>query len=80
MVAIAPVKSEAAEHVAAAFMERLTLSQRQQVRHLASDTPSAKLLFAMKEVFPGLCSMELDACHLVMVYEASARQARVMWK
>ncbi len=47
-----------------------TRSQLRQVQHIATDAPSGRMLSELRSVCPRLRSLELDACHIVMVYEA----------
>ncbi len=69
VLALAPLNSEASEKVCAALKDRFSASQLAQVRHMASDAPSEKLLDALRTVCPRLESLQLDVCHLVMAYE-----------
>ncbi len=46
-------------------------ARMQQVKHIASDSPSARMHEVLSSVCPQLESLELDTCHLVMVYEAA---------
>ncbi|CAE7221957.1 unnamed protein product, partial [Symbiodinium microadriaticum] len=70
------VRSEGSREIASGLSSMLTLSQRAQVLHMASDSPSVELFATLKNIFPNLQSLGLDAMHIVMVYEQNHNNKR----
>ena len=68
-LALCGIRSEKSRILADALKSKLTNTQRAQVLHVASDAPSAEMFQTLKEVFPNLQSLSLDAMHIVMVYD-----------
>ena len=68
-VLIRVVRSEKATVVAETPSSTLPADHRAQVVHVASDAPSAEMFRVLKGVLPNLCSISLDAMHIVMVYQ-----------
>ncbi|CAE7360985.1 unnamed protein product, partial [Symbiodinium sp. KB8] len=68
-VLIGMVRSEKASVIADSLASRLSLAQRTQVQHVASDTPSVEMFRVLKQVLPRLESIALDAMHIIMVYQ-----------
>ena len=69
VLAMQLIKGEDAPEVAFALQSALSEMARAQVRYVMSDSPSLKLLQALKAVFPNLSGLALDPVHLAIVYE-----------
>jgi hypothetical protein len=69
VIALQPIKTENTDHVAAAFTECMTVAQRRQVIHVATDDPSVTLIRGLKGECPNLKILSLDPMHIVFVYE-----------
>ncbi|CAE7461722.1 unnamed protein product [Symbiodinium sp. CCMP2592] len=66
---VAMVRSEKASVIADALANELSLQQRTQVQHVASDNPSPEMFRVLRQVLPHLESIALDAMHIIMVYQ-----------
>ena len=69
VLAMQLIKGEDAPEVALALQNALSEMARAQVRYVMSDSPSLKLLQALKAAFPNLSGLALDPVHLAIVYE-----------
>ena len=76
VVGLCGIRSEASREIASGLSSMLTLSQRAQVVHMASDSPSVELFATLKNTFPNLQSLGLDTMHIVMVYEQNHSNKR----
>ena len=76
VVGLCGIRSEGSREIASGLSSMLTLSQRAQVVHMASDSPSVELFATLKNTFPNLQSLGLDAMHIVMVYEQNHSNKR----
>ena len=69
VLAIKLIKSEEATEIAQCLEEVMSVSARNQVHYLATDSPSHKLMQHLKVVLPSLKGILLDSVHLAIVYE-----------
>lgn len=69
VLALHPSQGEQAEQLAKILQEALPQDALTQVRHIASDCPSAKLFTEMSRVFSHLEGVSLDPTHGAMHYE-----------
>jgi hypothetical protein len=71
VVALLPLISESSDCVSDAMDGNLSRKAKDQVRFIACDNPSTKLLASVSKIFPSLEIMCLDPVHLPIVYEYS---------
>ena len=69
VLAIKLIKSEEATEIAQCLEEVMSVSARNQVHYLTTDSPSHKLMQHLKVVLPSLKGILLDSVHLAIVYE-----------
>jgi hypothetical protein len=64
-----PMSHENAASISRAVRTALPVDGRAQVLYVSTDDPCPALFNNLKEVFPNLRTLCLDATHLAMVYE-----------
>ena len=69
VVAMFPAASEAAPEIVSGLQEHLPAGAFEQVRFVASDSPSAHLFCSLKRLLPSLEALSQDPIHLAMAYE-----------
>ena len=76
VLGLVPAMSEAAEELRRCLQTALTENALQHVRHVATDSPSGKLLATLSTIMPSLEGVSLDPTHTAMRYEQATNGRR----